>query len=184
MLRAMAALEPVEASGPLETLRLFVNTIDLPEGPDQLATPAEASAWCRAHDLPPPTNRLQTQRLRDFREAMRGVLFANNGELDPQAAWAALEPYVRGAKLAMVLRNDAPVLLPAVGGADATVAALLAIMYDAMLRGTWSRLRACRKSTCRFAYFDRSKNGSRAWCSMATCGNREKAQRRRQREHA
>jgi predicted RNA-binding Zn ribbon-like protein len=48
--------------------------------------------------------------------------------------------------------------------------------------GTWARLRACRKATCRFAYYDRTKNGSRAWCSMSTCGNQEKAQRRRQRE--
>ena len=75
----MADLEPVEASGPLETVRLFVNTVDLPEGPDQLATPAEASAWCRAHGLPSPMNRAQAQRLREFRESLRAVLFANNG---------------------------------------------------------------------------------------------------------
>jgi predicted RNA-binding Zn ribbon-like protein len=65
-------------------------------------------------------------------------------------------------------------------GEDET--ALLARVHDALLEGTWPRLRACRKATCRYAYYDRTKNASRAWCSMATCGNQAKAQRRRHRE--
>ena len=64
----------------------------------------------------------------------------------------------------------------------AAVASMLALVYDALGEGTWQRMRACRKSSCKFAYYDRSKNGSRAWCSMAVCGNREKAQRRRSRD--
>ena len=64
------------------------------------------------------------------------------------------------------------------------IASLLAIVYESQLLGSWSRLRACRKASCRFAYYDRTKNGSRAWCSMATCGNQAKAQRRRQRNRS
>jgi predicted RNA-binding Zn ribbon-like protein len=75
-----------------------------------------------------------------------------------------------------------PALQPAGAGAERAIAIMLGIVYDAISAGTWSRLRACRKSSCRFAYYDRSKNRSRAWCDMAVCGNREKAQRRRSRE--
>ena len=180
----MAALEPVEASGQLEILREFVNTLALPEGPDQLATPAEASAWCRAHGLPSSMNRSATQRLRGFREALRTALFANNGEYDARRAWSAMASYMEGLKLVFAVHDCAPVLRAAGTGADATIAALAAIVYDAISHGTWHRLRACRKESCRYAYYDRSKNASRAWCSMTTCGNQEKAQRRRRRERA
>ncbi|MBV8149388.1 MAG: CGNR zinc finger domain-containing protein [Candidatus Eremiobacteraeota bacterium] len=180
----MGESEPVEASGQLEVLREFVNTLALPEGPDQLDTPAEASAWCRAHGLPASVNRSAVQRLRGFREALRTVLYANNGEYDAQRAWCELAPYVEGAKLVVGVSNCVPVLRAAGTGPDATIAALVAIIYDAMSEGTWHRLRACRKGSCRYAYYDRSKNASRAWCSMLTCGNQEKAQRRRWRERA
>jgi predicted RNA-binding Zn ribbon-like protein len=178
----MGAHELVEASGQLELVREFVNTLALPEGPDQLATPAEASAWCRAHGLPAIMNRSAADRLRGFREALRVALFANNGEYDARRAWSGLAPYVEGAKLVVGVRDCAPFLHAAGTGSDATIAALTAIVYDAVSHGTWHRLRACRKESCRYAYYDRSKNASRAWCSMTTCGNQEKAQRRRRRE--
>ncbi|MBV8582527.1 MAG: CGNR zinc finger domain-containing protein [Candidatus Eremiobacteraeota bacterium] len=180
----MSALEADEAPGPLDLLRQLVNTLDLPDGPDRLATPDEASVWCRERGLPPVTNQNECDRLRAFREAIRDVLFANNGEFEASRAWAALEPFSPRAPLIVAVENGAPVLRAAGSGVDAVIAALFAIVYDAVAHGTFARLRACRKSSCRFAYYDRSKNGSRAWCSMATCGNREKAQRRRRRERA
>lgn len=178
----MSLSEPDEAPGRLDLLRRFVNTLELPDGPDALATPEEASAWCRAAGLPSVANQEDCDRLRAFREALRDALFANNGEFDPAQAWKELEQFARGTSVAIEIEGGAPVLRPLGSGSTATIGALLAIVYDAISEGTWSRLRACRKTTCRFAYYDHSKNASRAWCSMTTCGNREKAQRRRQRE--
>ena len=77
-----------------------------------------------------------------------------------------------------------PVLEPGGAGAERTIATMLGVVHEAVANGTWPRLRACRRDTCKFAYYDRSKNGSRAWCSMSSCGNREKAQRRRARDRA
>ncbi|MGE0279443.1 MAG: CGNR zinc finger domain-containing protein [Rhizobiaceae bacterium] len=37
------------------------------------------------------------------------------------------------------------------------------------------RIRICQN--CRWLFLDRSKNGSRRWCDMAVCGNRQKAKR-------
>lgn len=37
------------------------------------------------------------------------------------------------------------------------------------------RLRICRN--CDWLFLDRSRNGSRLWCDMAVCGNRQKARR-------
>ena len=36
---------------------------------------------------------------------------------------------------------------------------------------------ACKSDTCRWVFLDTSKNHSRRWCDMKTCGNRMKARR-------
>lgn len=175
--------EADRAPGPLDVMRLFVNTLDYPAGPDELVSLEGAAEWCRRHGLPPPSNRRELERLQGFREAVRRLLAANNAAGDQTAAWDGMRPYLASARFSLSLSPPhVPSLEPAGAGVERTIAILLAIVYDAVSSGTWPRLRACRKDTCRFAYYDRSKNGSRAWCSMALCGNREKAQRRRTRE--
>jgi predicted RNA-binding Zn ribbon-like protein len=39
------------------------------------------------------------------------------------------------------------------------------------------QVRECAGSACTWLFLDRSRNRSRRWCSMETCGNRAKAQR-------
>ena len=43
--------------------------------------------------------------------------------------------------------------------------------------GTWARLKVCARDTCRWAYYDASRNQVRRWCSMAGCGNYVKMRR-------
>lgn len=50
------------------------------------------------------------------------------------------------------------------------VSALSLLSFDTM-----SRLRIC--PNCGWLFVDRSRNGSRMWCDMAVCGNRQKAKR-------
>lgn len=52
---------------------------------------------------------------------------------------------------------------------------------DAMILGELSRVRRCANPRCGRLYFDRTRNGRRRWCDMATCGNREKARKHRRR---
>lgn len=42
-----------------------------------------------------------------------------------------------------------------------------------------ARIRMCDGDDCGWVYVDRSRNGLRRWCDMATCGTREKTRRRR-----
>ncbi len=46
------------------------------------------------------------------------------------------------------------------------------------------RVHECAGHDCSWLFLDTSKNGSRRWCSMETCGNRAKARRHRERQHA
>jgi predicted RNA-binding Zn ribbon-like protein len=50
--------------------------------------------------------------------------------------------------------------------------------------GRSDRLRICDNDTCRWVFYDSSPTGRRRWCSMATCGNRAKARRHRERQRA
>jgi predicted RNA-binding Zn ribbon-like protein len=177
----IAALPAADrAPGALELVRRIVNTIDLPSGPDELATLEQARAWCLSYGLAPPKDEHHAALLRDFRETLRELLFANNGEGDAPTAWERMRPFLASTRLGLAVNPTHGLeLMPEDKG---PIASLLAIVYESQLLGTWPRLRACRKASCRFAYYDHTKNASRSWCSMATCGNQAKAQRRRQRE--
>ncbi len=46
------------------------------------------------------------------------------------------------------------------------------------------RLRRCGNSTCYWLFIDQTKNASRRWCEMASCGNLMKVRRHRERHRA
>ena len=51
---------------------------------------------------------------------------------------------------------------------------------DALILGELPRVRRCADQRCQRVFFDNTKNGRRRWCDMATCGNRAKAARHRE----
>ena len=53
---------------------------------------------------------------------------------------------------------------------------------DALIAGELARVRRCSDTRCSRVFFDATRNGRRRWCDMATCGNRAKAARFRERE--
>jgi predicted RNA-binding Zn ribbon-like protein len=173
-----------EAPGSLERVRLFVNTVHFePPRPDELGTPERSAAWLRAHEFSDqPITEAEAAQLRELREIIRTVLLGHNGEGDEEAAGRTLAQTLSGTSARWSRRDDALVLEPAGDTNVERVRSAFAIaIYDAMAKGIWTRLKACRKDTCLYAFFDHSKNGSGAWCDMATCGNRVKAAKRRAR---
>ena len=51
---------------------------------------------------------------------------------------------------------------------------------DALILGELPRVRRCADGRCHRVFFDNTRNGRRRWCDMATCGNRAKAARHRE----
>jgi predicted RNA-binding Zn ribbon-like protein len=172
------------APGELDLIRQFLNTNDVDEGTDEIAAPGALRAWLAERDLEAGSDlgAEDVERAVGMRESLRALTLANTGEpLDPEAV-PALNEIAAGARL--VVRFDEhghTVLEPAGEGADAALGELLAIVFRAMADGTWVRLKACREDTCQWVFYDRSKNRSGAWCSMAVCGNRAKARAYRER---
>lgn len=57
-------------------------------------------------------------------------------------------------------------------------------LADIIASAPAQRLKQCRESRCSCYFIDTSKNGTRAWCSMQRCGNRQKVANYYRRERA
>lgn len=177
-----------EAPGELSLVRAFVNTLDVEAGVDELAHAGSCEVWLRRNGLL-ESGSLDEQdcaRLAAVREAVRELLLANNDGHTPDAGAVSLLREAAGeAPLAVAVGDDGTVhLRPAATGVEGALARLLAIVYEASVSGDWSRLKACRNDSCRWAFYDHSRNRSGHWCSMAVCGNRSKVQEYRRRRAA
>ena len=167
----------------LELLQRFVNTHnhDFPGDWDRIGTAEKAGTWLREKGLVAAADRVSdadAARLRALREAIRALLVAHRRA----EAADTIRAVSSGAQLNVVVQpTGQAVLEAAAGGVDGAVATLLGILHEAQLTGDWQRMKACRQ--CEYAFFDRSKNRSSAWCAMSICGNRTKnrAYYRRQR---
>ncbi|HEU5244415.1 MAG TPA: CGNR zinc finger domain-containing protein [Gaiellaceae bacterium] len=169
----------------LDLVRDFVNTFDFETGIDEIATPDELALWFSEQglvdDLVEPTEP-EVEDALALREAIRELLLANNGvEVDTGAASQTLEEAGRKARLGVRFENGRPVLAPEGDGARAALGRIVATVAELAPADEWKRLKTCRDETCRVAFYDKSRNRSRAWCSMEVCGNREKARNFRHR---
>jgi predicted RNA-binding Zn ribbon-like protein len=172
--------EAKRAPAPLGVLQRFVNSVSFERGEEELETPEALRAWLVERELMDPDEPVSEGDLRralDVREGLRALLFANNGhELDT----AAVERLDRAASRAGVCLHfdgtDGSLRLePDATGVDGAIARLMADVARATHEGSWERLKACPEETCRWAFYDHSKNRSARWCSMETCGNLHKA---------
>ncbi len=176
-----------QGPGRLELVAEFVNTRDLDEDVDGLATPAELADWLTGHGLAAPGLEVRAADLRravELREALRAALLANNeGEPVADDALAALNRSARRGRLVVRFGTDGQAPLePVSSDVDGALARLLSIVHDAGETGAWPRLKVCRSDTCRWAFYDQSKNRSRHWCSMDVCGSQAKARSYRRRK--
>jgi predicted RNA-binding Zn ribbon-like protein len=167
-----------KAPGRLELLQRFINSHnhDFPHDWDRLGTAKKAKGWMREKGLVAAGDRISDDdaaRLREFREALRELVIANEKGRPAGSALDVICWVSRLARLSVAVDEAGRTALEATdGGVDGAVATLLGILHEAQLTGEWARLKACRQ--CEYAFFDRSKNRSAAWCAMSICGNRTK----------
>jgi predicted RNA-binding Zn ribbon-like protein len=174
------------APGDLERVRRFVNTLAPERGIDLLGDTSRMASWFVQEGLAPAglrVTRADLARARALRDALRAMLVAHTaGTPAPAGAGQVLDAAARRARLALRFDEDGSTsLVPEAGGVNGALGRLLATIHDAIAQGTWRRLKACRETTCAWAFYDHTKNRSGAWCSMEGCGNRAKARAYRER---
>ncbi len=176
------------APGSLETVRSFVNTLDVDDGVELLGTPAELTAWLTDQGLggeaaAPRATAADLRRAIALREALRAHLLAHHDQPLPAEAAATLDAAARRARLTVRFTGaDETRLEPEAAGVDGALGRLLAIVAHAIEEGTWQRLKVCPADTCQWAFYDASRNRSAVWCDMRVCGNRAKVRGFRERE--
>lgn len=168
----------------------FVNTVNLEAHRDDLMSPDLLDDWLARWELLPRTpesdvkskaGRGELERTLEVREALRALLLANNGAEPGESATEVLDRAAADAGLRVRFGGERDTRLePTAPGVDGALGRILANAFAAMHDGSWTRLKACPE--CGWAFYDSSRNRSRTWCSMETCGNRLKTrayQRRR-----
>lgn len=181
----------------LQLLEDLVNTRFVDAGTDDLDSPEQLTAWLHERDLLPTDARTTAgdlERVLVVREGLRAVIARNNaGEhagVDDVVdavlpdALERLEAIAPELSLVVDVSADPPALAPRHDARpiDALLARLLGAVAVAVADGSWKRMKACGQPGCRWAYFDSSRNTSRSWCDMTTCGNRAKARAFRERQ--
>ncbi|WP_194905303.1 CGNR zinc finger domain-containing protein [Catenulispora rubra] len=155
-----------------------------------------SARWAAANAQAPPALHLAEADLAPltrFREAVR-ALAAGNGEdragIDSEAgAGQGEQPQTAiplgAASLSLRMDGDGVVRHGTTASGWRGVSALVAgeIML-AQHTGTWSRLKTCRYPVCGVAFYDESRNNSRVWHDVRTCGNRTNLAASRQRRRA
>ena len=66
-------------------------------------------------------------------------------------------------------------------GTDAAIQPLVASAISLLASHRLAQLRRCGNSTCYWLFIDETRNHSRRWCEMASCGNLVKVRRHRER---
>jgi predicted RNA-binding Zn ribbon-like protein len=169
----------------LELVCAFVNTLDVESGEDAIDSPARLATWLCERGLPGEGSPLgvgAVVRARAVREALRDHLRANLGGPLPAEAVAVLAQQAERSRVRLTFGAEGASLAPSGRGVDAALGTILTAVARAMADGSWARLKACEADDCRWAFVDRSRNGSRHWCSMEICGNRTKVRAFRQRQ--
>jgi len=175
------------APGELELLQRFTNLHVHDEEGRHLDPPLELIEWFLSdRGLLPRGERLAEADLETYmklRDAIRALILAGEGEtistsdaeaIDRIGLAAGLHPHFH--------RAHVPTLEPKGAGVPAAFGKIVAIAFVSAFDGTFEHLKLCADETCRSVFYDRSKNHSGRWCSMATCGNRAKVRAWRDRQ--
>jgi len=134
---------------------------------DALGDPAEGRRWTREHGG--EGNPTELALLREARDILQGLV---RGENSP----AALSPLLEGVHQIPEITSDGlqwTVETPL----HARLAVDMVLAWAATEKQLPGRLRPCANEQCQLFLLDRSRANRARWCSMAGCGNREKARR-------
>ena len=165
--------DPQAAPGALEQVRELLNSWLIPndtrEPTDRFDDLARRRRWAPQ----------EAAIARELRDDLRAAVDGGSRDLEFLNGWISrldVRPAVAGGELSY--RHAA-------GPAGDLLAAVLAAVSD----GTWLRLKTC--PDCRWAFYDRTRNGSKRWCLMyaggpngRACGSIAKMRRYREKPSA
>ncbi|GHC81556.1 hypothetical protein GCM10007079_21650 [Nocardiopsis terrae] len=168
-----------------ERIELFTNTFDLESGRDELSGLEELGRWLRENRLVGEGVRVDEADHRAFLDLRTGLREAVDGEEASPHVLARADALLAELPLLAALAlppSRTLVPSPELSPARRACAELALDWVRLVMTGEAARLKRCAEHTCRWVFWDGSKNQSRRWCSMRVCGNRTKSRRHQDRE--
>jgi predicted RNA-binding Zn ribbon-like protein len=173
-----------EVPAAVAVVRDFVNTDDHELGTDELENVDGLSRWLEQAGLADGADRATSEELdlgRKLRAGLRRALELNHdGET---GSLPTLGEALAELPVTLTWNGVAPVLTTDAEGALGGLARVAVSAHEAVASGDWSRLKICAFDECEWAYYDHSKNRSRAYCEYG-CGNKLKTRAYRARQRA
>jgi predicted RNA-binding Zn ribbon-like protein len=179
-----ADLPRPEVPRAIAVVRDYVNTTDRETGTDEIDSPAELGRYLLSEGLLTGASRATSADLvlaRRLRAGLRRALEHNHdGATEPVPG---LDAVLGELSIRLGWDDDGPVLRATGSGVRRALADIGLAAHDAASAGLWWRLKICSWEECEWAYYDHSKNRSRAWCEYG-CGNKVKTRAYRARQRA
>ena len=165
------------AAEPLDELRTADDLLAKLPGLSDSAR-ATLATWTAAHpdaaaDLLTEAIALRELIFRLFAALASGAAATEADLAALNTALAAAPPRTRLARLGNAYTWQAA----ATPTAPALLAPVLWSAADLLVEAPRRRIRLCSNPECGWLFIDASKNGTRRWCDMSSCGNRAKARR-------
>lgn len=153
----------------------------------KLLSQADAAGLANQVAADPNLAKELLQRARSLRDTLYSLFSSRAaGRALPVADLEALNREVAQAYLSPRLQTDRQGIHLAWAKthslADQALASVVRSAVDLMTGPEFEYLRECDGATCSWMFIDHSRNHSRRWCSMRTCGNRAKARRHYRRQ--
>jgi predicted RNA-binding Zn ribbon-like protein len=165
----------------IRLVRDFVNTYEPQTSEEFMASTDALRDWLADQHLLPSDVTVEQADLTaavTVREGLRNILLGQSGhDPDPEAVYA-----LRATLADLPVRLDFDIggyrlISTRTDPVGQALGQLLDAIRQSSQDGTWPRLKVCARDTCRWAFYDASRNRVRRWCSMAGCGNYIKMRR-------
>ena len=152
----------------------FLDTIEHGDKPDDLTGLAALKRWAALEAG--RASRVDLARVRALRDAIRRTLRDPGAPASRGRLARASRPYTLRAGDPTI--GERP-LVPIGSGLHAVLGRVVADLAEARATGAIDRLKLC--ANCGWAFVDESRNRSRRWCEMTSCGNQSKVRAYRSR---
>lgn len=174
------------APGQLELVRSFLALHAHARGVDGSLPPTgpTVEGWARESGLISADEDVTDDDLQwalEIRAALTTKVYEHAGAPRDHDAIELLNHAAEDTGLQMCFGCDENRLHTDAAGLRGAIGQVLGVAFLAELDGSFHRLRECQDPTCTSVFYDRSKNHSGKWCSMASCGNRNKVRKFRER---
>jgi predicted RNA-binding Zn ribbon-like protein len=163
-------------------IRDFINTSEPQVNTDSLTAPDRLRDWFVDRRMMSADGHLQPSDLSlaiKIREGLRSLLQAHAGHPTDAEALEHFDDALSTVPVRLAFTDDGECHLVSAHGIPLhdALAQLLDAIRQCREDHTWTRLKVCSRDSCRWAFYDASRNQVRRWCSMAGCGNHIKMRR-------